>query len=266
MIEVNLYGEVYEWNAEDLVYTLNRHQDEDVIINIDSEGGDVFSGLRICNAIENHKGKVTAKCGVLVASIASVIASVCDEILVNKNTFFMVHKAWGVAIGNSEDMDSVGHLLSLADDRIKEIISNRATDASKIEEWFTKDTWFGCQEVIDNFRNVIMDSNPKDYKDVVFNSVNKVTYAKLENKPEALMDLMNELDSKEEEEKQENPQDVVEEKPASEEEPKDEAEEEEAPKDEEQEDDNSKEEEEKKAQARLYVEKVLAKAETILNA
>lgn len=269
MIELNLYGEVYEWNTEDLIWNLNKHQDEDVTINIDSVGGDVFSGLRLCNAIENHKGKVTAKCGIVVASIASVIASVCDEILVNKNTFFMVHKAWGVAVGNAEDMDSVGHLLSLADERIKDIISGRAVDASKINEWFSKDTWFSCQEMLDNFKGVFMDSAPNDYKDAVLNSASKITYAKLENKPEALMELMDEIEAKDsenpekEEEKQEPPQDSEdEEKPQEDEHPEEDEPKDEAPDEEEE---KKKEEEEKKAQAKAYVDSVMAKANAILN-
>lgn len=267
MIELNLYGEVYEWNTDDLIWNLEEHRDEDVTINIDSVGGDVFSGLRLCNAIENHKGKVTAKCGVVVASIASVIASVCDEILVNKNTFFMVHRAWGVAVGNAGDMDSVAHLLSLADGRIKDIISGRALDASKIDDWFSKDTWFGCQEMLDNFKGVFMDSAPKDYKDAILNSASKISYAKLENKPEALMELMNEIEAKdsEEEEKEEAPQDSEEkEAPQEEEHPEEEEPKDEAPEEEEEKENN--EEEERKAQAKAYIEGVLARADVILNA
>ena len=245
MLEFNLFDEIEDSNVNEAVRFLNDNLEDDVTLNIDSIGGDVFAGLRLCQAIQNHKGKVTAKCGICVASIASVIALTCDAVVLTKDTFFMVHQAWAVAQGTAEELMSTASLLEQASNRIQEIVAEKAKDVEAVAEWFKGDTWMGYQAVLDNFNDVSLVDEVKTLTAKAVASISK-----LSNKPEALVELVAKAQAEaEEEEKKEEP-------------PKDEEDEPQEDEDKEKED---TEEEERKAQAKAYVESILAKADTILN-
>ena len=55
----------------------------DIIVWINSPGGDVFAAAQIYNALKEYPGKVTVKIDGLAASAASVIAMAGDEVLMS---------------------------------------------------------------------------------------------------------------------------------------------------------------------------------------
>ncbi|HEC0958195.1 TPA: Clp protease ClpP, partial [Klebsiella pneumoniae] len=85
--------------------------DKDVVVNINSPGGDFFEGVAIYNLLREHPGRVTVQVMGLAASAASVIAMAGDEILMGDGSFLMIHNAWAVAIGNRHDMADAAKLL-----------------------------------------------------------------------------------------------------------------------------------------------------------
>lgn len=74
--------------------------DKDVVVNVNSPGGDFFEGVAIYNLLREHAGKVTVRVLGVAASAASVIAMAGDEILMGDGSFLMIHNAWAVAVGN----------------------------------------------------------------------------------------------------------------------------------------------------------------------
>jgi hypothetical protein len=76
-----------------------------ICVRINSPGGDVFDGLAIYNALLAHDAKGTT-CVVdgLAASAASFIALAGDTVSMHESAMMMVHRAWGLAIGNEADM------------------------------------------------------------------------------------------------------------------------------------------------------------------
>lgn len=88
--------------------------DTDVVVEINSPGGDYFQGVAIFNMLARHRGKVTARIMGIAASAASLIAMAADEILIPSNGEIMIHKAWGITVGNDEDhkatIDTLKHL------------------------------------------------------------------------------------------------------------------------------------------------------------
>ena len=77
--------------------------DKDVVVNINSPGGDFFEGVAIYNLLREHQGRVTVQVMGLAASAASVIAMAGDEILMGDGSFLMIHNAgpWPSAIGTT---------------------------------------------------------------------------------------------------------------------------------------------------------------------
>lgn len=155
-----LTGVINDCIIQEMCSYIDAKQGEETItIYIDSPGGDVFAGLRAIKAIGNSKTTVIAECGVVVASIASVIALSCPQVKINKDTFLMVHKPWVEMAGTAEELLSTASLLEQAADNIINVVKSKAKDESVVDDWFSApETWFGCQAILDNFNDVILDN------------------------------------------------------------------------------------------------------------
>jgi ATP-dependent protease ClpP protease subunit len=78
-------------------------------IRINSEGGDVFDGKAIYNALRRFAANKTVYIDGLAASAATFIAMAGDRIVTAENATWMIHEASGLAMGNA------GTLRDLAD-------------------------------------------------------------------------------------------------------------------------------------------------------
>ena len=88
---------------------------EQLNVYVNSEGGDVFAGQAIRSMLKRHKAYVTGYVDGLAASAASLILTGCDKVIMPANAMQLVHNAWTVAMGNSndfrkiaEDLDKIG--------------------------------------------------------------------------------------------------------------------------------------------------------------
>ena len=86
----NEIGEPYEYN--ELLYTLSLAlPTETIIIVINTPGGALDSTISIISAIKSCKAKTIAYVTGSVASAGTMIATSCDELVVDDHTGFMVH-------------------------------------------------------------------------------------------------------------------------------------------------------------------------------
>lgn len=89
----------------ELIETLINATEQDVIIlNITSPGGNVDVGIQIIHHISNTKAKVVGIGIGLVASIAAVIWSTCHVRKVTPNAILMYHMPSGVNWGKTADI------------------------------------------------------------------------------------------------------------------------------------------------------------------
>jgi ATP-dependent Clp protease protease subunit len=99
---------------------------KDVIVNINSPGGDVFEGIAIYNRLREHQGQITVKVLGLAASAASVIAMAGDNVQIGASSFLMIHNAWVLAIGNRHDMREVADFLEPFDRALADVYVARS--------------------------------------------------------------------------------------------------------------------------------------------
>lgn len=90
-------------NSEDIANALDD-VNKDVVIRLNSPGGDVFQGIEIYNYLKNHSSNITVEVTALAASAASIIAMAADSIVMEKGASIMVHEAETLAIGNKADI------------------------------------------------------------------------------------------------------------------------------------------------------------------
>ena len=131
----------------------------DVVVNLNSPGGDFFEGVAIYNLLRQHKAKVTVQVMGLAASAASVIAMAGDEILMGDGAFLMVHNAWAVAVGNRHDMLAASEQLAPFDAAMADVYAARSgMSVKKVVAMMDAETWIGStQAVKDGFATGMID-------------------------------------------------------------------------------------------------------------
>ncbi len=124
--------------------------DKDVVVNINSPGGDLFEGLAIYNLLREHKGKVTVKVLGMAASAASVIAMAADELQIGRAAFLMIHNAWVLVMGNRNDLRAYADDLEPFDRAMADIYSARTgIDVETIAQMMDEESWIGGAEAIE---------------------------------------------------------------------------------------------------------------------
>lgn len=123
--------------------------DREVVVNINSPGGDFFEGVAIYNALRAHPQKVTVRILGLAASAASVIAMAGDEIQIGKAGFLMVHNAWVIAMGNRHDLADAARTMEPFDDAMASLYADRSgAKKAKAAEWLDNETWFNGEQAV----------------------------------------------------------------------------------------------------------------------
>ena len=123
----------------------------DVVVNINSPGGDVFEGLAIYNLLREYKGHVTVRVLGVAASAASFIAMAADEIQIARAGFFMIHNAWTGVWGNRNDLRETADFLEQIDDTIADIYHVRSgLSMDELKADMDKERWINGRDAIDS--------------------------------------------------------------------------------------------------------------------
>lgn len=104
--------------AGDVAAFLSEHSGKPVNVRINSPGGLVNDGIAIHNALIQHDGVVTTTVEGISASAATIIQMAGSRVRMYENASMMIHKAWGIAVGNSALMLDVADWLDRADRQI----------------------------------------------------------------------------------------------------------------------------------------------------
>ena len=161
--EIFLYDAIGDWygiSAQDFIQTLNSVETSNIKLRINCPGGDVFEARAMATAIKEHSAKIIAQIDSLAASAATYIAIACDEVHIAQGAFFMIHKAWSFAIGNSDELRETADLLDKIDATIiHDYIQKTGLKPEQFDEWMSVDTWFTAEEAVEHgFADKLLDS------------------------------------------------------------------------------------------------------------
>ncbi len=124
--------------------------ERDVVVNINSPGGDYFEGLAIYNLLREHPAAVTVKIVGIAASAASVIAMAGDDIQVARAGFVMIHNTWVVAMGDRHQLREAADWLQPFDETAVDIYAARTgLDTRELGKMLDRETWIGGSDAID---------------------------------------------------------------------------------------------------------------------
>lgn len=154
--EITIYGVIGTswWNdsfsANDIDRALNEAGDNDIVINLNSPGGDAFDGISIFNRLKRHNGKVTIHVDGWACSAASVIAMAADELIMGLGSMMMIHEAGSLVWGSKKDMRKEADVLEELEEGIIDIYMTKANESrEEIRQKVDAETWFSAKSALE---------------------------------------------------------------------------------------------------------------------
>lgn len=157
MTDIYMYGTIGEDWLDDGAMTSHRfaylmqQAKDDVVLHINSGGGDVFEANTIAEVIRQYdKGNVTARIEGLAASAASYCALTADIVEIAPSALLMIHNPWGVCQGESVDMRKTADMLDAVKKTIViQYMSKTGLTDKQIAKYMDNTTWFTADEAIE---------------------------------------------------------------------------------------------------------------------
>lgn len=159
--ELVLYGLIASqkpwWSdGEDVIYPKQFKKDLDalgnvgeIILRINSPGGDVFAATTIYSLLKDHSAKITGKIDGMCASAAVTLLDACDVVMAASNAQVMVHDPLLGLNGyyNAQDMLKMASVLEKTKESIMNSYVNRTgMDRAELSALMAKETFMTAEE------------------------------------------------------------------------------------------------------------------------
>ena len=151
IVDVYIFDEIgaYGLNAQSFIEEVKAYKDRPMNIHINCVGGDVFDGMAIYNIIKKRTAETTVYIEGIAASMGSVIALAADNVVMAENSLFMIHNAWGGAMGESKELKKTARLLEKISNEIADIyIKKTKLPYDKVKEMMDEETWLNADEAL----------------------------------------------------------------------------------------------------------------------
>jgi ATP-dependent protease ClpP protease subunit len=151
-LEVMIYDVIDPWfgvSASSVAAVMQGAGDAPLTIRVNSPGGDAFEGRAIASLIRSYKGPTRCIVDGLAASAASTIAIAAQKTEMAVGSFLMIHNAWTVCMGDSEDLLETAAMLSKVDGELA--ADYRRKSGATLDEcvaWMGAETWFTAEEAV----------------------------------------------------------------------------------------------------------------------
>lgn len=152
-----LYGDVGNGERVDSARVVTEllnleKQYERIDVRINSNGGDVFSGMAIYNALRTSKANITIYIDGVAASIAGIIALCGKPLYMNPYAKLMLHSVSGGAFGNASELRHTADLIESLQGDLAEMIAGRMGEKKEnvLSQYFDeKDHWISAKQALE---------------------------------------------------------------------------------------------------------------------
>lgn len=130
----------------------------DIVVWINSPGGDCVAAAQIYNMLMDYKGSVTVKIDGIAASAASVIAMAGTKVLVSPVSMMMIHNPAPIAIGDAAEMEKAIAMLSEVKDSIINAYEIKTgLSRARLSHLMDAETWMDANRAVElGFADEIM--------------------------------------------------------------------------------------------------------------
>lgn len=199
-------GEFFDYFGMSSVYpkkvqqAIENDEDEEIILDVASNGGDVFSASEIYTMLKSSGKNIVVNIQGLAASAASVISMAGNTVNISPTAQLMIHKASVIGAGNADDFEHEANVLNGIDESIASAYELKTgMKQEDLLQMMASETWLNAKEAVDKgFADNIMFSNDDNEEIVITNSINHIPSRQAINKFKNLIakeQLKNEKDS-----------------------------------------------------------------------
>jgi ATP-dependent Clp protease protease subunit len=153
---LELYGTIASesWFDDDVTPQMFKDElfagDGDVVIYMNSPGGDCIAASQIYTMLMDYPGNVTIKIDGIAASAASVIAMAGTSVLMAPTSLMMIHNPMTAAFGSKDEMEKAIEML----EEVKESIINAyelrtGLSRARISHLMDSETWMNANRAIE---------------------------------------------------------------------------------------------------------------------
>lgn len=136
-------------NAEALCRDIADLAADEILLRVNSPGGDYFDGIAIYNALVQHPARVTAQVDGLAASAASFIIQAANKVTMGRGSRVMIHDAIGVCVGNAADMEAMTETLDSISADVADLYHAHAGGGAKAwRERMRAEQWYSADESV----------------------------------------------------------------------------------------------------------------------
>ncbi len=129
---------------------LKNHTGNQLLVVLNSPGGDVFAGLSIYNALRELNATVTVRVDGLAASIASIVAMAGDEVIMSPGSMMMIHKPYLATVGNSDELKKAQEMLDNIEESLIPIYAAKSGQSvERIAEMLKDETWLTPEKAVE---------------------------------------------------------------------------------------------------------------------
>lgn len=140
-----------------------RPECSDILLRINSPGGDVFEAIAIFNLLRSQGKPIEVRVDGVAASSASLLAMAGDKIVMGANAMMMIHNAWSSCIGYASDMREMAESL----DKVSGVIAGTYVRRTKrslgdIQGLMDAETWMTADEALEGNFATEIESEPDE--------------------------------------------------------------------------------------------------------
>lgn len=147
---------IYDWFEMDYISPakvksyLTEAAGDNIVLNINSGGGDLYSGVNIHDMIQAYSGDVEIHVSGIAASAASVIA-MAGRCLMSPASVMMIHNTACQDYGNKRDKINTAGVLGIHDKAIAQLYAQKTgKDMSEISRMMDKETFLDAKTALEN--------------------------------------------------------------------------------------------------------------------
>jgi len=154
VIEVYVYGEIGAWGitAYQFIQDLKAVDDgvSPVVVAFNTNGGDLFEGLAIHNALRRLGERCTGRVDGLAASAGSVAVSGAHRVIMRSTDFLMIHNPYTWVGGDAEDLRRVADVLDKAVEAMIAAYKAKAPniDDAELRRLINDESWLSASEAL----------------------------------------------------------------------------------------------------------------------
>lgn len=151
--DVYVFDDIGGWfglTADDFVRDVAGLDVDQIVLHLNTPGGDALEGVAIANVLRAHKARVVVRVDGIAASAGSVVAMAGDEVVMGIGSEMMIHDPWGMAVGDAVAIENYGRRLGTTGNALASTYSAKAGGTT--EHWrslMKAETWYTGQEAVD---------------------------------------------------------------------------------------------------------------------